>query len=151
MSNNYLSFDLVGFPTGKINADKWSGNGTQGILIVVSETELLAKDQEFLENVLAAAKLTPIAEKVILLHCQPEESVDLSSFCRQHDLHTVFIFGHALPLLGIRAQLSWYEFTRLGELSLLRAHALSNIRQDRQQQKNEKAGALWKALKAKYL
>jgi hypothetical protein len=151
LSESYLSFDLIGFPAGELSTAKRSGKATEGILVIASTPNWQTTDQAFLESVLAAVKLTPLDAKTLLLVVAPDDRLDLTSFCRHQAIHTVLIFGHQLPLLGIRAELPWYVFTRLGDLSLLRVHALSTIREEREKNQNEKAGALWKALKSKFL
>ncbi|PSR08552.1 MAG: hypothetical protein C7N36_21820 [Bacteroidetes bacterium] len=151
MPESYLSFDLIGFPASALSPEKRSGKATAGVLVIVTTVNWQPADQAFLESILAAAQLTPLADKTLLLLVQPDDRLDLTSFCRHEAIHTVLLFGHPLPLLGIRAELPWYAFTRLGDLSLLRVHALSTIREEREKNQNEKAGALWKALKAKFL
>lgn len=151
LSYNIYDFQLFRIQEGTVAAERWQGTGKSGILVIHSHSTLPTEDLDFLTNILKAAKLSPIEDHVFLLSCPAEAHYPLSSICREHSIHTVFIFGTAPTQLGIRAQLPPYTFTRLGDLSLLRAHALSTIRQERAQNKNEKAGLLWQALKAKYL
>ncbi|WP_020539615.1 hypothetical protein [Lewinella cohaerens] len=151
MSSNYFDFRLFRFSEPEKAALVWQGTGKSGILIIYNHSELAAEDRTFLENILKAVKLSPVADHVFLLGCPPGEHWPLSSICRDHAITTVYIFGTPPAQLGIRAELPLYSFTRLGDLSLLRAHALNTIREEREQNKNEKAGLLWQALKAKYL
>lgn len=151
MNNSYIDFDIYRVPEGGTAPTNWSGAGKSGILVISTASDEAEADQAFLESILKAAKLSPLDEQVFSLNCAPEERLPLAQICQLHQVHTVLIFGHPLPLLGVRAQLPGYTFLRLGELSLLRAHSLKIIRSEREQNKNEKAGALWKALKAKFL
>ncbi len=151
MSSNYFDFRLFRFSEPGKAPLQWQGNGKSGILIIYNHSELATEDRTFLENILKAVKLSPVADHVFLLGCPPGEHWPLSSISRDQAITTVYIFGTPLAQLGIRAEFPPYSFTRLGDLSLLRAHALSTIRKEREQNKNEKAGLLWQALKAKYL
>lgn len=151
MSSNIFDFHLFRFSEAEKAPQQWQGLGKSGILVIYDQADLPAEDQIFLENILKAVNLSPIAEHVFLLACPTSIHWPLSRICRDHAIHTVFIFGAPATQLGIRAQLPLYSFTRLGDLSLLRADALKVIRQEREQNKNEKAGLLWQALKAKYL
>lgn len=151
MSYNIYDFQLFRIKESKIAPEHWQGAGKSGILVIHSQEKLPEEDLNFLTSILKAAKLSPVEEQVFLLECPAGDHWPLSSICRQHAIHSVFVFGTDLKQLGIQAQIPPYSFTRLGDLSLLRAHALSTIRQERAQNKNEKAGLLWQALKAKYL
>ena len=151
MNNSHLNFTIFQYPDRSEAAPNWKGRGKAGILVLVPTTDTLEEDEAFLSNILNAAQLTPLEEKVYLLVCAAGQRLALAQLCREYQVHTVFIFGYPLPLLGIQAALPWYHFLRIGELSLLQAHPLHVIREERAKNKNEKAGALWKALKAKYL
>jgi hypothetical protein len=151
LKNSHLNFTIFQYPEEKASPPNWKGNGKAGILVLIPASETLAEDEAFLINILKAAQLTPLEEQVYLLICSPHQRLALAQVCRHHQIHTVLLFGGQLTLLGIQATLPWYHFVRVGELTLLRAHPLKTIREERTQGKNEKAGALWKALKAKYL
>jgi len=151
LSSNIFDFRLFRFSEPETAPQQWRGTGKSGILVIYDQAELPDEDQSFLENVLKAVKLSPVEEHVFLLGCPPGKHWPLSSICRDHAIHTVYIFGTLPAQVGIRAQVPLYSFTRLGDLSLLRADSLQVIRQEREQNKNEKAGLLWQALKAKYL
>lgn len=151
MSSNIFDFRLFRFSEAETAPQAWQGTGKSGILVVYDQAELPSEDKTFLENILKAVNLSPIEEHVYLLACPTGKHWPLSRICRNHGIHTIFIFGVDLSQVGIRAQVPPYTFTRLGDLSLLRTDALKTIRQEREQNKNEKAGLLWQALKAKYL
>ncbi len=78
-------------------------------------------------------------------------SVSAVALARHLGANTVYGFGVDWSLAGIRAQLPPYQFVRLGEFTFFHAHAIDTIRKDREAKKNEKAGALWNAMKARYL
>lgn len=151
MKSSYIDFQLFassGHDSGDIQCQ---GSGKKGILVLHSAPELIEEDREFLTNILKAVQLTPIEENIFLLACPSANNLSLVKLCRAQNIHTVFLFGVPLQQVGIRAQLPDYFFTRLGELYLLKAHEIGVIRTEREQQKNQKAAALWQALKAKYL
>ena len=152
MNNSFLDFQLFAFPDGTDAAKNWQGSTQSGILILHNDTEGLSdEDRGFLANILKAVKLEPIEEKVALASCGAQSTIPLAQITRNNNIHTVILFGTPLQSAGLQAQLPYYEFSRLGELSLLRAHSLRQIREERQANKNEKAGLLWNALKAKFL
>ncbi len=151
MSSNIFDFRLFRFSDAEKAAQQWQGLGKSGILVIYDQADLPEEDQTFLENILKAVKLSPIVEHVFLLGCPTGAHWPLSRICRDNAIHTVLVFGASPAQVGIRAQLPLYSFTRLGDLSLLRADPLKVIREEREQNKNEKAGLLWQALKAKYL
>jgi hypothetical protein len=148
---NFFDFDLFRVNDPNKATQQWQGAGKSGILVVYAAPTLPTEDQDFLSSVLNAVKLTPLEEHIFLLPCPAGAHWPLSRICREHAIHTVFLFGLDPAQLGIRAQLPPYAFTQLGDLSLLLAHPLGTIRTEREANKNEKAGALWQALKAKFL
>jgi hypothetical protein len=151
LSSKIFDFHLFRFSEAEKALQEWQGFGKSGILVIHDQSELPEEDKTFLENILKAVNLSPVEEHVFLLGCPAGTHWPLSSICRDNAIHTVYVFGTPLAQVGIRAQVPLYSFTRLGDLSLLRADALRTIRQEREQNKNEKAGLLWQALKVKYL
>ena len=139
MSSNIFDFRLFRFSEPETATQQWRGMGKSGILVIFDQIELPEEDQSFLENVLKAVKLSPVQEHVFLLGCPIGTHWPLSLICREHAIHTVFLFGTPAEQVGIRAQVPLYSFTRLGDLSLPRADALKDIRKEREQNKNEKA------------
>ena len=116
-----------------------------------SEHKLEEEDEVFLQNILQAVKIGPLADQVFLASCTATKTLPLAQLAREHQIESILLFGSNPKWAGIQAQLPYYSFTRLGDLSLLRAHSLGQIRQERAANKNENAGALWNALKAKFL
>ena len=151
MENFFFDFSLYRIGIPEHAAQAWQGEGKSGILVVHPSPTLPDQDRDFLAGILKAIDLTPLEEHVFILNCPEGTHRPLSRLYREHDLRHVFIFGVDPARLGIRAQLPTYEFTRLGEMSFLLAHPLPVIRAERAAKKNEKAGALWQALKAKFL
>lgn len=151
MNNSHLDFTIFQYPDANLPLQGWKGQGKAGILAIIPNSETLAEDEAFLANILKAAKLTPLEEQVYLCFLPAKQRINLPALCRQQHIHTVFLFGCDFSSIGIQAELPWYHFLKLGDLTLLRSHALNVIREERAKEKNEKAGALWRALKAKYL
>lgn len=152
MNNSFIDFQLFAFPEGENQKENWQGAGRSGVLILHDEESgLAAEDEAFLKNILQAAKLSPVEDQAYLGSCTATSTLPLATVAREHNIQHVFFFGSDPRWAGIQAQLPYYAFTRLGDLSLLRAHPLRQIREERQANKNQKAGALWNALKAKFL
>ena len=143
---------MFAYPEGQNSPDNWQGEGKAGVLVLYNtETELPEVDQSFLGNVLKAVKLSPLAEQVFLGNCSQQAPLAVATVAYKYNVQTVLLFGVEPTWAGIRAQLPYYQFVRLGDLHFLRAHPLAQIREERQANKNENAGALWNALKAKFL
>ncbi|MEO0877652.1 MAG: hypothetical protein AAFY48_23880, partial [Bacteroidota bacterium] len=102
-------------------------------------------------NILKAVKLDPLNEQVYLSQCNAQHPLALALVAPKYNVQHVLLFGVEPAWAGIRAQLPYYQFTKLGGFYLLRAHSVTQIREERQANKNENAGALWNALKAKFL
>ncbi|MEL7220522.1 MAG: hypothetical protein AAGJ93_04335 [Bacteroidota bacterium] len=151
MNKSHIDFTIFQYPDANSSLPGWRGTGKAGILVLFPQSESSAEDEAFLANILKAAQLTPLEEQVYLCHLSPQTRLNLPAVCRQHQIHTVLLFGCDLSTIGVQAELPWYHFLKLGDLSLLRSHSLTTIREERAKEKNEKAGALWRALKAKYL
>ena len=152
MKNSFIDFQIFAFPDTKNQAENWQGAGNSKLLILYDQSEALAEeDLTFLQNILQAVKINSLADQVYLASCTAQQKLPLAQLARQEEIETVILFGSAPEWAGIRALLPYYSFTRLGDLSLLRAHSLTQIRKERAANKNENAGALWNALKAKFL
>lgn len=128
------------------------GYANQGIMVVLAGAEADREaDIGYLENILKAAQLTPMSEKVALVQLLPEGSLPLAALLSERQCHTALLFGLPPARAGIRAALSPYAPTRIGGLNLLWCHQLSEIRADRARGDNAKASALWQALKVMFL
>lgn len=152
MKNSFIDFQLFAFPEPKNPAQDWQGQGKSNLLVLHNnENELEEEDKVFLQNILQAVKISPLAEQIYLCSCTASKTLPLVPLARKYQVQTVLLFGCDPRWAGIQAQLPYYSFTRLGEVHLLPAHSLVQIRQERAANKNENAGALWNALKAKFL
>lgn len=147
--SEFFEFDLYQKQSTVNESEVIQGNLNSGILVIAkpsSEEDLL-----FLDNILKAVKLTPRLEHSAHLDLLINDYFPLASWSRRQDVHTVLVFGVPLAQLGIRAQCPQYHFLRLGQLHILHAHSLQQLREERAQQNNKHAGELWQALKTKFL
>lgn len=153
MKNHFFDFDLLGFPEQNNTDISVIGKGDASVLILtLFPKESKAEDQSFMENVLKAANLTPLEDKIFHLHIINEHiNLSLSHIAQRLNVKSVIIFGLKLEQLGIRAQLAPYQFVHINKLHIMWAHSITMIREDRAAKKNQKAAALWQALKGQYL
>lgn len=151
MSEYYIDFDLFAFPDSDSGAKSVVGEGRSGILVLHTAADTLPENLSFLENVFRAVQLAPVSTQLFMLDVDRVSGVSAVALARHLGANTVYGFGVDWPRVGIRAQLPPYQFVRLGELTFFQAHAVDTVRKDREAKKNEKAGALWNAMKARYL
>ena len=152
MSSSFLDFQIFAYPNGQNSSNSWEGEGKAGLLVLHNfGTKLPEAEESFLSNILKAVKLSPLAEQVYISNCSAQAPLALYQSAAQHHVQYVLLFGVEPAWAGVRAQLPYYQFVRLGDLHLMRAHSITQIREERQANKNENAGALWNALKAKFL
>jgi hypothetical protein len=148
----FLDFDLFSYPTARNGESRLQGSGQRGILIVLAASAAQEEaNLHFLENILKAAQLSPAAVNTYRLDLEPGNTLTLAACCREHHISDVILFGDWCTQLGIRAKLPAYHFTRLGEVYYLLAHDLEQLRTEREQGQSKHAGALWQALKTRYL
>jgi hypothetical protein len=148
----FLNFDLFPYPSASECEQHLSGTGKRGILLVLSAAT--AKEEvnlEFLDSILKAAQLSPAATNTYRLDLSPGDTFALAACCHQRQITDVILFGDWRAALGIRAQLPHYSFIRLGGTHYLLAHDLDQLRREREQGHKQHAGALWQALKIRYL
>lgn len=149
---HYLDFELFASPDLAAWQSRVSGSGRAGVLVVMAAEPAQAEaDLAFLETVLTAAKLSPVADQVFLLSVSPQAGLPVVRLSRQLGVSRVMIFGLAPQRAGLRAEWPPYTFTRLGELRLLWGHAMADIKREREAGDSRKAGALWQALKTNFL
>ncbi|MEL6655717.1 MAG: hypothetical protein AAFP77_17285 [Bacteroidota bacterium] len=152
MNSSFLDFQMFAYPKGQNSSISWQGEGKAGVLVLHNSGAALPEIEEsFLGNILKAVKLDPLNEQVYLSQCNAQHPLALALVAPKYNVQHVLLFGVEPAWAGIRAQLPYYQFTKLGGFYLLRAHSVTQIREERQANKNENAGALWNALKAKFL
>ncbi len=128
------------------------GQASAEVLIIAQVGDNNSIDNlAFLEKVLEAVQLSPMEKKTALLLLQASDQISIAGLSRVKSCHTILLFGIDPSAIGIRAELPYYRFTRVSDLQLLRAHSLDVIRAERAQNNNQKAGALWQALKVYFL
>lgn len=152
MKQSLFDFEIFARPELEELQPRMKGQPKARLLVVAAGTkEREEADQAFLAKVLAAVELAPLEEKVYLLPVRASEKIPLSDLARSLAVDHILLFGTEPQLLGIRAQLPLYQFVKLGELTVFLSHSLQDIEAERQAGKKEKAAALWRALKAKFL
>lgn len=153
MEKHFLNFQLFNYPSKEADNFNTIGQGNSHILII-SHSELANKqaDKDFIENVFKAAKLSPLETHATLANSDKKDSALAAiQLAKAVDAHTIIIFGNDLKALGIQAQLPAYQFIELNKMNLLWVHSIQTIREERAANKNEKAAALWQALKQKFV
>ncbi|RME97448.1 MAG: hypothetical protein D6772_10400 [Bacteroidetes bacterium] len=151
-SFGFLDFDLIRYPPPTSPSIAIQGAGHRKVLVVLHGPA--AADEaniDFLENILKAAQLTPTTEQIYRLDLPKGVDFALAPCCRVLNIRDVLMFGDCRAQLGIRAQLPPYTFTRIGEVHYLLAQELDQLRAEREQGRKQHAGALWQALKNRYL
>lgn len=153
MNNRFFNFFLTAYPKGSNTDYTIKGKGTASVLIITHFPEQSkAEDFTFMVNVLKAANLTPVEDKIFHLQAQKENiDISLANIIRQLDVKNVLIFGLKPEHLGIRASLTPYQFVELSNKYILWGHSIATIREERAAKKNQKAAALWQALKGRFL
>lgn len=151
MNEHYIDFDLFAFPDAGSGLEYVAGQGKSRTLVLHNAIDASSENQLFLENVFKAVQMAPLLTHLFLLDVDASGSISAVALARQLGVETVYGFGLDWTQVGIRAQLPAYQFIRLGDVSFLNAHSIDTIRKDREAKRSEKAGALWNAMKAKYL
>jgi hypothetical protein len=143
-----LGIEIFDFPDVRPVRSEVEGRGASRILVVMAAAvEDRPEEIAYLENIFKAVKLAPLLEHVFLLPVLPGHPVALSALLGFYACDTVLLFGCSPEIAGIRAPLQPYLFTRLANRQYLWSDSLSTIKREREEDKNEKAAALWSALK----
>ena len=153
LNNHFFDFFLTAYPKDDNTNFTIKGKGTASVLIITHfPEESKEEDFTFMANVLKAANLTPIDDKIFHLQVQKQDvDISLANIIRQLDVKNILIFGFKPQHLGIRAHLTPYQFVELNNKHILWGHSITTIREERAAKKNQKAAALWQALKGRFL
>ncbi len=153
MNNPFFDFDLLAFPNKADHQFTIEGQG-QGKILILAYIPQQDKNEDyaFLENVLKAVNLTPLEDKIHLLQSANDKiNLSLSRLATKMDSKHILIFGLNLKNLGVRADIPKYQFLKLNKLNILLCDSIGLIREERAAKKNQKAAALWQALKTQFL
>ncbi|MEL6355464.1 MAG: hypothetical protein AAFQ37_00880 [Bacteroidota bacterium] len=141
----FFDFDLIRQPT----APALIARDSKKLLIVYQAgSERLT----FLTNILKAAGYDQPSQQLHLLALNSnQDEIDLSATIRQLSLEQIIVFGIQPAALGLHFQLAKYVSVKVNHVWFLLADDLAIIQSEKAAGKPQKAGALWKAIKAKFL
>lgn len=146
MNNSFYDFDLYAAPESNRALQNLQGRGQTGVLAVFEFENDREQDLQYLETILRPLKLD-LQNDVFFLALQKKEHISIASVLQQRDIKFVLLFGGDPKDFGIRLQLPAYEGVKFQGSYFLLADALRQIRTDRENKDNRRAGALWNALK----
>ncbi|MCB0628279.1 MAG: hypothetical protein R2824_14155 [Saprospiraceae bacterium] len=146
MSHSFFDFDLFAAPEPGHFLKDLKGRGRAGILVIFEFDEDATPDQEYLEAILRPLKLD-LQNDAFFLALQKKEAISVASVLQQYESKYILIFGGELNRFGIRLRLPDYQPVKFQGKYFLKADSLQQIRTDRENKDNRRAGALWNALK----
>jgi len=142
---HFFDFDLIRQPT----PPDLTPQENKQLLVIYQEGE---ERQTFLNNILKAAGYHQPSEQLHLLPLQKQNTeMDLSKAIRLLNLQQVIIFGVQPATLGLHFQLANYVPVQVNHIWYLLADDLAIIQSEKAAGKPQKAGALWKAIKARFM
>ncbi len=144
---SFLDFNLYIVPDANNLAERCFGGGAGGILVVLTTTAELREEMEaFVAKVLAAARID-LHKDAHVLYLKPGEQFSLPQLSRQKNIQQVLAFGIPAANMGIQALAQAYQPVEIEGLTLLLAHDIAAISEERKQGGKQLSGALWNALK----
>lgn len=148
MNNSFFDFELFAAPDRHTGLDKIQGTGQAKILAFYTFEDDGLKDQEYLAAILKPKPLEfDLQKDVFFLALQKKEVISAAAFIQKYTPAYVLLFGCQPKDLGIRFQLTDYQPIKFQGIHFLKADSLALIRNDRENNDNRRAGALWVALK----
>jgi len=147
---SFLDFDLFMVADSGAISERCFGGGAKGVLIVlISPPELREEMEAFAAKVFAAAQID-LHKDATLLYLKPGEQFSLAQLSRQKPVRYVLAFGVPAADMGIQALAQAYQPAEVEGLTLLLAHDIAAIAEERKQGGKQLSGALWNALKAMF-
>ncbi len=144
---SFLDFDLYQVPEADELASRCFGGGAKNVLIILATPpELREETEAFVAKVFAAAAID-IHKDALLLYVKPDESFNLAQLSRQKDIRYVLAFGVPTLQMSVPAVVPPYQPVELENLTLLLAHDITAIAEERQRGGKQLSGALWNGLK----
>lgn len=146
---HFFDFDIIRQPI--LANEVASVNSSEAELLVIY---LGGEDRkQFLFNVLKAAGYTDPDVEVVLVALEPDTPFDLSTLLLRQSKKTqkIMIFGLQPKVLGLHFNLGKYFPAEVNGYTFLLADDLLTIRDEKAAGSAQKAGALWKSVKAAYL
>lgn len=143
---HFFNFDLINQPDAAL--DEFSPSTEKKMLLFYRDG---AERRSFLFAILKAAGYADPEKQMHLVPVtEAEYTTDLTSLVRHLSVNQVMIFGLPLAAFGLRLQLGHYVPVEVNNYWLLTADDLALIRDEKEAGKPQKAGALWKAVKARF-
>lgn len=146
----FLDFELFASPDKQLQSSDLTGNGGRGIFIAYEIDATEKKRLEYLKKILAAAKID-MEQDVTTLSIQSGESIFLNAGAFSTAPRYTILFGVHPRQLSLNFQLPTYTPVTYQGMTYLWVDSLSTIQEERLAGKNQKAGALWLALKQIFL
>lgn len=144
---SFLDFDLIMVADSATISDRCFGGGAKGVLVILtSPPELREELETFAAKVFAAAQID-LHKDAILLYVKPGEQFSLAQLTRQKSIRYVLAFGIPAADMGVQALAQAYQPAEIEGLTLLLAHDIAAISEERRQGGKQLSGALWNALK----
>lgn len=148
MNVSFLDFDLIMVADSGTLSERCFGGGAKGVLIVLTSPPEIREEMEaFAAKVFAAAQID-LHKDATLLYLHPGEQFNLAQLSRQKPVRYVFAFGVPAADMGIQALAKAYQPAEIEGLTLMLAHDIAAIAEERKQGGKQLSGALWNALKA---
>lgn len=146
----YLDFELFASPDKQLQSSDLAGKGGRGIFIVYEADSSEQAQLDYLEKILAAAKID-MEQDVNILAVPPDGSIQLNPTAFSSTPQYILLFGVKPKQLGLNYQLPTYHPVTYQGATYLWVDSLATIQEERLAGKNQKAGALWLALKQIFL
>ncbi len=146
----YLDFELFASADKQLQSSDLKGKGGRGIFIAYELSSSQKERLDYLNKILAAAKID-MEQDVNILAVPPESSIQLKTTAFNSTPRYVLLFGVKPQQLGLNYVLPTYNPVTYQGTTYLWVDSLASIQEERLAGKNQKAGALWLALKQIFL
>ena len=146
----FLDFELFASPDRQLRSSDLIGEGERGIFIAYELDSAEEERLDYLKKILGAAKIV-LEQDTTTLAVQAGESVQLAPTAFNTFPKYILLFGVKPKQLSLNFQLPIYKPVTYRETTFLCVDSLGTIQEERQAGKNQKAGALWLALKQIFL
>ncbi len=146
----FLDFELFASPDRQLRSSDLNGQGGRGIFIAYEVDSAEKERLDYLKKILAAAKIE-MEQDTMILAVQPGESLQLDTNAIGAFPKYILLFGVKPKQLSLNFQIPAYQAVTYRDTTFLWVDSLGKIQEERQAGKNQKAGALWLALKQIFL
>ncbi|MBX2877045.1 MAG: hypothetical protein KTR30_33305 [Saprospiraceae bacterium] len=146
----FLDFELFASPDKQLQPSDLSGKGSRGIFIAYEADTAEKERLDYLKKILAAAKID-LDQDVNALALDAETSIQLNRSAFATAPQYILLFGVKPKQLSLNFQLPTYSPVSYQGTTYLCVDSLATIQEERMAGKNQKAGALWLALKQIFL